>query len=365
MTATEATISGLWADVLGSSPASPDQDFFALGGDSLAAAMLVELVESEFAVELPPEVAADLTTVRALAGHVAAAGDRLFDLLVTIQQSGSKVPLFVVHNGYGHHVFAKRLGLHLGDDQPVYALRLPGVGANKRTEGSLSELAARYISAMKQVQESGPYMLFGDCLGGLVAFEMALQLRNAGEVVGLLAAFDVVAPSLIPTVDLVERAGLSDAPPPRYVSRVAHTLVEVRRAGPRKGAARLANLTRRESTRAGSMVRWRFSGTERRRRRNERASRPHMEILFNRFASHVASYVPTGRFDGTTLLILTEDRLFWGLQQEDDLGWSHDVAGEVRVVRVDCAHSSEAATEPFIAEIAEAIRVALDAVEVG
>ncbi len=55
-------------------------------------------------------------------------------------------------------------------------------------------MAAYYIKALRQVQPKGAYQLCGWSFGGLVAFEMARQLHQAGEKVSLFAIFDTLAP---------------------------------------------------------------------------------------------------------------------------------------------------------------------------
>jgi thioesterase domain-containing protein len=52
-------------------------------------------------------------------------------------------------------------------------------------------VARRYLNEVRQVQAEGPYLLGGYCLGGILAMEMARQLREAGEQVGLLAMIEV------------------------------------------------------------------------------------------------------------------------------------------------------------------------------
>lgn len=59
---------------------------------------------------------------------------------------------------------------------------------------SITEMAAYYIKALRQIQPKGAYQLGGWSFGGLVAFEMAQQLHQAGEEVSKLAVFDTLAP---------------------------------------------------------------------------------------------------------------------------------------------------------------------------
>jgi thioesterase domain-containing protein len=58
-------------------------------------------------------------------------------------------------------------------------------------------MAAYHIDKMRSVQPRGPYLVGGMCAGGVIAFEIALQLQSAAEEVALVAlidAADVKAP---------------------------------------------------------------------------------------------------------------------------------------------------------------------------
>src|SRR6185503_8085332 len=63
-----------------------------------------------------------------------------------------------------------------------------------RAATRIEVMAADYIHAIRQVQESGPYVLGGWSMGGLVAFEMACQLQRQGQQVALVALFDSITP---------------------------------------------------------------------------------------------------------------------------------------------------------------------------
>jgi thioesterase domain-containing protein len=55
-------------------------------------------------------------------------------------------------------------------------------------------MAGEYLQALRGVQPRGPYLLGGWSLGGVVAFELARQLRQQGEEVALLALIDSAVP---------------------------------------------------------------------------------------------------------------------------------------------------------------------------
>jgi aspartate racemase len=51
-------------------------------------------------------------------------------------------------------------------------------------------MAAHYIKEIREFQPTGPYLIGGRSLGGIIAFEMACQLRAQGQEIGLLALLD-------------------------------------------------------------------------------------------------------------------------------------------------------------------------------
>jgi thioesterase domain-containing protein len=59
-------------------------------------------------------------------------------------------------------------------------------------------MAAHYITELQIVQSEGPYYIGGYSFGGMVALEMAFQLRAQGHAVGLVALLDTFPGSLKP-----------------------------------------------------------------------------------------------------------------------------------------------------------------------
>jgi len=100
------------------------------------------------------------------------------------------------------------LGRMMAPDQPFYAIQAMGLAHYGEYEDyeSLEQMAADYLDAIRYVAPRGPYFLGGLSFGGIVAFEMAQQLRRGGEEVALLALLDSPAPQTIAKV-----AGLDDA----------------------------------------------------------------------------------------------------------------------------------------------------------
>jgi thioesterase domain-containing protein len=114
---------------------------------------------------------------------------------VTLRQGDADSrPLFLLHP-FGGTVFCYfELSRHLPPERPVMALEAPGLDQEGEAEVSVEAMATRYIRHLEEVQPRGPYSLGGWCFGGVIAFEVARQLRAAGEEIDLIAAIDTRAP---------------------------------------------------------------------------------------------------------------------------------------------------------------------------
>ena len=102
----------------------------------------------------------------------------------------SKPPFFCVHALGGNVLEYYDLARHLGDDQPFYGLQSAGLDGRRPPHTRVEDMAAHYIKEMRELQPEGPYFIGGRSLGGMVAFEMAQQLKAQGQTIGLLALLD-------------------------------------------------------------------------------------------------------------------------------------------------------------------------------
>ncbi|HEV8082968.1 MAG TPA: thioesterase domain-containing protein, partial [Chitinophagaceae bacterium] len=57
---------------------------------------------------------------------------------------------------------------------------------------TIEEIADKFIEEILIKNPNGPYALSGHCRGGIIAFEMAKQLKERGKTVHLLAMFDTI-----------------------------------------------------------------------------------------------------------------------------------------------------------------------------
>ena len=184
----------IWEGVLGLERVGVTDDFFQLGGNSLQALRLVAQVRKQLGHHILLSTLIDHGTIREMAcllrqERPAAAGH-----LVPIQPRGAKPPLYFVHPGHGNVVCYLELAHHLGPEQPVYGLQSLELDHDGDPYLSIEEMGARYLRVLREARPQGSYCLGGWSFGGLVAFEMARQLRQEGAEVPQVFLFDTRVP---------------------------------------------------------------------------------------------------------------------------------------------------------------------------
>ncbi|MFT3965609.1 MAG: beta-ketoacyl synthase N-terminal-like domain-containing protein [Sphingobium sp.] len=380
--ATEQAIAELWSDLLGVDPILREDNFFDLGGHSLLAVQFVNRLRKKTGKNLPLAALLDSPTVAALAraidpeataaapegedGTVVEAPGRD---IVTIRTGGALTPIFFVHDGLGETLLYRGLALRLDRGRPVYGiepLRNPGGGfAHTR----IAEMAANYIVRMKTVQPDGPYLLSGLCAGGVIAFEMARQLRDGGDsvaFVGIIDAADVALPRR-----------------PFYITRA-----RIRRVRALLRESRWTVLLPSLARKAANAVRWEIASRlqearDRRTVRNIRAanaggdaaaaapvaSMPGEEAIPFLKLYEVAHKLhrPAGILDGASVTLFKategngqkEDIAYAAVYDDYALGWGRRVASEVTVLSVPGGHGS-VLQEPHVGTLARLFQEAVD-----
>jgi surfactin synthase thioesterase subunit/acyl carrier protein len=191
----EREVVGVWERLLKRGPIGRDDDFFEVGGHSLLAVALVAELQKRFAVRLPLDILLQAPTPARLADElVAQLGGDGEGLLVALQPAGSRPPLFLIHPEAGHVMVYQDLARKLGTDQPVLGIRAVGLLGTEPPLTTVGGMAARYLQEIRASRPRGPYHLGGAGLGALIAFEMACQLRDDGEAVGLVTLLDCDTP---------------------------------------------------------------------------------------------------------------------------------------------------------------------------
>jgi amino acid adenylation domain-containing protein len=189
---TEEALAGIWAEVLGVERVGRHDNFFELGGHSLLAVRVMSRMRQVLGVEAPLAHLFSHPTVESLAARVSGSEPGVQpDGAIAIRPSGSRPPLFLVHEGAGSTAYAQVLHPHIDGDVPVYALPAAPADAPLRT---VEGMATRLVRMIREVQPSGPYRVAGWSFGGVLAYEVASQLIGQDQVVGFVGMLDSYHP---------------------------------------------------------------------------------------------------------------------------------------------------------------------------
>jgi hypothetical protein len=175
-----------WQDILGFA-VGIRENFFDLGGNSLDAARVIDVILVEFGAQLPLNVLTEHPTVERLASLLRDQAGRLSGPLVAIQDGdGTRPPLFLVHPGNGQVGPYSRLAYALGEEFAVFGIQAAGLYSDAEPRRTVPAMADAYVDAIRAERSAGPYLLGGCGIGAAIAYEMAVRLDD----VLLVAAID-------------------------------------------------------------------------------------------------------------------------------------------------------------------------------
>ena len=210
----ERQLASFWSELLGVAEMGVDDDFFALGGHSLIAVRLFAKIRRQWKIDFPISVLFEAPTiarcaaliVERLGGEVetpgadgnavvAVKGPRFTHLVpMHAGEGGAGTPFFLVAGMFGNVLNLRHLAQLVGPDRRFYGVQALGLFGDVAPHDTLPDAAAAYIAEMRLVQPRGPYLVGGFSGGGLTAWEIASQLRAAGEEVALVALLDTPMP---------------------------------------------------------------------------------------------------------------------------------------------------------------------------
>jgi amino acid adenylation domain-containing protein len=200
-TPVEIRLCAIWEKAVGRRGIGVTDSFFDMGGDSLLAVKVLEEIHKAFGVDLELTVLFEAPTVEALAQRIAssvapgsAEPSSQQRSIVMIQKGANLLPFFCVHGARGHVLVFRDLSKAMPPEQPFYGLQAHGVDGTTKPQEVIEEMAETYLAEVRDLQPHGPYLLGGYSGGGVVAFEMARRLTEAGEQVALLALIDTPNP---------------------------------------------------------------------------------------------------------------------------------------------------------------------------
>jgi thioesterase domain-containing protein/acyl carrier protein len=186
----ERRIAEMWAKYLGQAEFGIDDDFLDAGGDSLQAVDMMLGVEASFGRQIPRSALSSSLTIRRLAEAVAAhpAGDQELVLRGNAKRGGT--PFFFCHGDLvGGGLYALRLAKAMEPCVPVFLVH-PCRDFGRDVTLTYEGMARSYVPEILALCPEGRFRLGGFCNGGLLAWEIARQLRMAGREVDVVVMVD-------------------------------------------------------------------------------------------------------------------------------------------------------------------------------
>ncbi len=196
-TPAEKMLADIWAEILELDRVGIHDNFFELGGDSILAIRLFARIEKNTGRKIPLAILFRSPTIEQLALKLSQKENLVqqWTYLVLVQAGApDRPPFFYVPQNAITVLSVADLLKYIGSEQPFYGFQPRGFENDLPPHERIEDIAADYIREMREVQSEGPYFLGGRCLGGLVVFEMALQLLSLGQRVAFLGILDTLVP---------------------------------------------------------------------------------------------------------------------------------------------------------------------------
>jgi amino acid adenylation domain-containing protein len=325
-TTLERQVAAAFAKALGVGDVGLDADFFDSGGHSLLAVIVAQELENALGLTLPLGLLFEHTTARALARQIRTSLAHE-PRPVPLSVARDRPALFMLHGVQLYGALARRLegqysvyGVYSGREMLMFE--------SSDTALTVPDLARDYIEIIRRQQPQGPYRIAGISFGGIVAYEVAQQLRAQGEDVPFVGLLDAVLP---------EAGGR------RWTGRLARL-----HALPCWDIARslVWRLHRRVAALCGARPKSEFTRYD-----GDETLAPIEDLRQRAYMRAAAEYVGQLRsFSGSVELIVAGHRLARDPLQRPDCGW-HRYVSTVRVRSLPSDHLG-LLEEPTVAGVA-------------
>lgn len=186
---TERAVAEVWGELL-PAPEGRDADFFDAGGHSLLAARFVARLAKRFGREVRLDDFLGAPTVAGAAALVGAARTDTDTTLHRLRTGGTGPPVFCVHPLGGTTLCYRDLAARLAPGD-VFGLQSAGWD---EPPARIEDWAAGHRRSVERVHGSGPLLVVGWSLGGVLGWELCRQWRELGRGDTVLALLDARFP---------------------------------------------------------------------------------------------------------------------------------------------------------------------------
>lgn len=200
---TELLLANIWIKLLGFKQIGVRDNFFYLGGHSLLATRLVSEINrarslgvglgdvfsypvlADLASFLETKIQPTLSEAELLQSELSES-----EMVIKFNEAGRDKNLFFIHPGAGIAHCYQYLASLIAEKANCYGISCPLI-YGQEMYSDFSSLIEVYVKLIKKVQPEGKYYLVGYSSGGVIAFEIARQLKMLGNeaIVGLVDSF--------------------------------------------------------------------------------------------------------------------------------------------------------------------------------
>ena len=181
------TLTAIWERTLQRAPIGVHDNFFDLGGDPASANRLFGEIAQEYGRDLSPLTIYQAATIAELAAVLEMPEPPRLKACLRLKSGIESPPIFLVPGLGGSVMEFFQLVRHIESKHPVFGMQSRGMDRVDKPFERIEDLAQFFLDAIGELQPSGPYILIGYSLGGLVTLEMAQRLSKNGEKIALLA----------------------------------------------------------------------------------------------------------------------------------------------------------------------------------
>ncbi|WP_323162117.1 amino acid adenylation domain-containing protein [Pseudomonas fluorescens] len=178
----ELTLYQIWKRLLLVPQIGIRDNFFNVGGTSIAAIKMAHEISQVFAVEMPVRVVLSYPTIEALGGWLRVGANPAVAQgnLIEFRRGEGYSNVVCIHPAGGTAFCYLSLAKVLPDEAGVYGVQSPGLNPGENTEPTVEAMAEAYLRQIEPLTRQ-PLILTGLSFGGLVAYEMARRLTAAGH----------------------------------------------------------------------------------------------------------------------------------------------------------------------------------------
>ncbi|MCP5053003.1 MAG: amino acid adenylation domain-containing protein [bacterium] len=192
--AAEAAVLRIWSEVLELEPdnVSIEDVFFELGGNSINVLKVQKLLCEHFRCDISMSMLFVSPTIKSLAANIMENSlARNLQCVVKLNNGENKKNIFIFHPLNGMIYPYKELATLLESDFNVYGIQARGLTRDDPLPENFQDMLSEYLEEIQVVQEEGPYIFAGYCVGCGLAYLATTEMEDRGEEVEATVLLDI------------------------------------------------------------------------------------------------------------------------------------------------------------------------------